>query len=283
MEFIMFIQSFSNPFLDGLFQAVTMMGEEFFFFAAATLFLWCIDKEFGFRLGLAYISGSVINFALKDIFSIPRPIGEQGIRSLRLETAVGSSFPSGHTQNAATFWTSLMTNYRKKWIYAVGITSIFLVALSRIYLGVHTPVDVLGGMLVGIGWVPVSNAIFDYAHKTGKKKVFLFFIIPMLLGMPFFYGEYYYRAAGALTGFLAGYIIEAKYVGHHVKAVWWKQIVKYAAGITALLGIRILFKYLLPDFPISHFFRYFLMALWVTLIAPCLFKLLIQAKDQATA
>jgi len=281
MEFIIFIQSFSSPFLDMLFQIITMMGEEFFFFAAATLFLWCFDKEFGYRLGLAFISGSALNFALKDIFSIPRPIGEQGIRSLRLETAVGSSFPSGHTQNAASFWTSLMTNYRIKWVYAAGTASILLVALSRVYLGVHTPVDVLGGMVVGIGWVFVSNAIFDFAKKTGKKGIFLCLIIPVLLGMPFFYGEYYFRAAGALTGFLAGYIIESGYVRHNVRAAWWKQIIKYAAGITVLLGIRSIIKYMLPDFPASHFFRYFLMALWVTLIAPCLFKLIFNAKDQA--
>jgi membrane-associated phospholipid phosphatase len=97
-EVIKFVQSFSNPFLDRLFQYITMMGEEYFFVIALTLIYWCIDKRFGYKIGFAILGSTALNSGIKEIFKVPRPIGEDGIRSLRTETAGGYSFPSGHTR-----------------------------------------------------------------------------------------------------------------------------------------------------------------------------------------
>lgn len=280
METIKFVQSYSSPFLDLLFQSVTMMGEEFFLFTVITLIFWCINKELGYRVGLIYISGSVLNFALKEIFHISRPMGETGIRSLRTETAVGYSFPSGHTQNAVSFWLTIILKARKKWIYTVGTVAICLVALSRIYLGVHTPLDVLGGLIIGGAWVLASNSIFDFARKTGRDEIFLVYALPMLTGMFFFNSEYYFRASGALTGFLAGYLAENRYIRYEVSAPLWVQLIKMACGLAVLLAIKTYVRPLLPDSEAGHFIRYFLMGIWVTLLAPCLFKLFLSQLQQ---
>lgn len=274
MELIRLAQSFSSPFWDSFFQLMTALGEEFFFYAAVTLFLWCLNKEFGYKLGFAFTSGLVVNFGLKELFHIPRPFWESGIRSLRTETAVGYSFPSGHTQNAATFWTSVMARCKKWPVYAAGAALIFLVGFSRLYLGVHTPTDVLGGLVIGVGWVFVSNLVFDQASR-GKTAAFLFFVVPMLAGMFFFSGEYYFRASGGLAGIIGGYLIENRFIRYRVKAAIWKQAVKMAAGLSVLAAIRMFSKAVIPATPAGHFFRYFLIGLWVTAIAPYLFKLLL--------
>ncbi len=276
MEAIKFIQSFSNPFWDRFFQLITMMGEELAFFAVGTLFLWCVNKEFGYKLGLAFISGAVVNFALKEIFHVPRPIGEHGIRSLRLDTAVSYSFPSGHAQNAATFWTQIMIKYRNKTVIAAGIIFILLVGLSRVYLGVHTPADAVGGIIIGIGWAFASNLLLDFSGRTGKNAILLAFIIPMLAGMIFLDGEYYFRASGGLTGIIAGYLVEVNYIRHQVNTAWWKRIIKYVLGISVLVAIRVFLKNMLPDTSLSHFLRYFLMGIWVTALAPYMFMLLLE-------
>lgn len=257
-----------------------MMGEELFLFTVITLIFWCINKELGCRVGLIYISGSVLNFALKEIFHISRPMGEAGIRSLRTETAVGYSFPSGHTQNAVSFWLTIILQVRLKWFYAVGTVVICLVALSRIYLGVHTPSDVIGGLIIGGAWVLASNSIFDSATKTGRNEIFLVYAIPMLIGMFFFTSEYYFRASGALTGFLAGYLAENRYIRYEVSAPLWVQIIKLACGLAVLLAIKTYVRPLLPDNEAGHFIRYFLMGIWVTLLAPCLFKLFFSQLQQ---
>lgn len=277
MDFIKLAQSFSNPFLDVFFQSVTMMGEEYFIFAVVTLLFWCVDKELAYRLGFAYASGAAVNTSLKEIFHVARPTGE-GIRQLRLETATGYSFPSGHTQNAATFWMSVMIQIRRRWLYCAGLLFILLIALSRIYLGLHRPVDVLGGMIIGSAWVFTSNWIFNHAVVNGKRGVFLFCIIPILAGIYLFPTGDYLKASGAFTGLLIGYMAESKYIRFEVKAAPLIQVVKYIAGMAGLMLIKILVKDILPDVPPSHFFRYFLMGVWVTAIAPYLFQLFLNKK-----
>lgn len=278
MEVIRFIQSFSSPFLDAFFQGITMLGEDPFYVAVISYIFWCIDKRFGYRLGLALLSSITLNVSVKEIFRIPRPIGQPGIRSLRVETAGGYSFPSGHTQNAASFWAYMMLKYRKRWLTAFGALVILLVALSRVYLGVHTPVDVLGGMAFGVLWVLISNAMFDYVDRTGKYFYLLLFLTPVWVGLFFASSADYFKAAGIFSGFLAGYVVESRYIRYEVKAPLWKQIVKYGIGLAGLLVLMVLLKPLLPKGVISDFIRYFLMGLWVTVPAPWLFKRFLSPK-----
>src|SRR6185436_699755 len=58
-------------------------------------------------------------------------------------------FPSGHAQNAATAWIATAFYFKKRWIWTTAILLISLVGLSRVYLGVHFPTDVLGGWVIG--------------------------------------------------------------------------------------------------------------------------------------
>ncbi len=275
MEIIKFIQSFSSPFWDAFFQGLTMLGEDTFFMLVAALVFWCLHKDFGYRLILTYLTGTTLNVALKEIFMIARPIGRTGIRSLRLETAGGYSFPSGHTQCVALFITSLMTKLRKLWFYWVGGIIIALVAVSRLYLGVHWPVDVIGGALIGVVWVLFSNRLFDYVETTtGKKWIFLIILFPLILGMFFFPTTNYYKISGATLGFFGGYFIEPRYIRYQTAAPFLKQVLKSIIGIIVLLAIRLTLKKILPNILFSDFFRYFLMSIWVTILAPIFFKFL---------
>ena len=270
-EIIKFIQSFANPYLDKLFVMVTMMGEETFFMIVALVIFWCVNKEFGYRMGFAYLSNGVINGVVKNIFKVPRPIGEPGIRSLRTETAGGYSFPSGHTQGTTSMWTSIMVKVKKKWMYVLGIVLIVLVGISRLYLGVHRPVDVIFGFAIGITWVFVSNYMFDISERTGKKSIFLVIIIPLIVLLFIIHDADYYKASAVVLAFYAGYIIEPKYIKYDVKAKFLFQILKLVFGAAVLMGIRILLKAVLPQSIISDFFRYFAMGLWVTVGAPYVF------------
>lgn len=271
-EIIKFIQSFSNPFLDNLFQAITMMGEEYFFVIALTLIYWCVDKKFGYKLGFAILGSTALNAGIKEVFKVPRPIGEPGIRSLRVQTATGYSFPSGHTQGASTFWISLMLHVKKRFLYILGIVLILLVGISRLYLGVHRPVDVICGLLLALVWVLASNKMFDYAERSGRKQIFLAFIIPAVLVMFFIKNADYYKAVGMLLGFYAGYIIEPVYIGFDVKATLVQNILKMIIGVGGILIVRVLLKMVLPSSIISDFIRYMLMGLWATIAAPYIFK-----------
>jgi membrane-associated phospholipid phosphatase len=272
IEIIKFIQLITSPFLDTLFQIVTMTGEEYFYIFAAAIIFWCINKEFGYKLGFALLTSTFVNIVLKDLIDSTRPIGVPGIRSLRVQTANGQSFPSGHTQGATTFWTSCIVKVRKKWFYIVGITIILLVGFSRLYLGVHYPVDVIGGLIIGFIWVFISNYIFDYADATKKAWILMIIIVPMLFGMILFRDKTYYTISGTVFGFFIGYILESKYVKYEVKNTFTLQLIKLVFGLGILIILKNELKQLLPINISADFFRYFIVGLWITVGAPSIFK-----------
>lgn len=267
-EIIKFIQSFSNPVLDYVFQGITALGEEYFYIVAMAIVYWCVNKSFGYRMGFICLSSSLVNVGIKESLKVPRPIGEPGIRSLRIETATGYSFPSGHTQGVTSFWVTVMGKLKQKWVKALGFIIIFLVAISRVYLGVHRPIDVLAGFLMGLIWVCICGAVFNYVDKTGSSKALLMLLIPMLLGMLFFKTPEYYKMAGTLVGFYFGFIVEPKYINFSEKGTMTFQCIKILGGIAGVFGVKTLLKVLLPESIFSDFLRYFIVAVWVTIIMP---------------
>jgi membrane-associated phospholipid phosphatase len=269
MEVIKLIQSFSNPFLDIIFQLVTMIGEDAFFIIVTAVIYWCIDKELGYKLGFVTLTSACINFGLKDLLKVPRPIGEPGIRSLRVHTAEGYSFPSGHTQNTATLWTFFMVRYKRRWLYAIGTSVILLVAVSRLYLGVHTVYDVAGGMLIGAAWVVIWSLARD-------KSVLLLFNGLALTGLLVFRDNNYYKTVGALTGLLAGHLIEPRFIDFQEKASALMQVIKVTAGLSSLYALRIALKLAMPETLAAELLRYFLLLLWVTVAIPYGIKRLTQ-------
>lgn len=272
VEIIKFIQTIISPFWDAFFQIVTMTGEEFFYIIVAAIIFWCINKEFGYKLGFAILTSAFINTALKDMINSTRPIGVAGVRSLRVQTATGQSFPSGHTQGSTTFWVSCIIKIKRKWIYIVGISIIFLVAISRLYLGLHYPIDVIAGIVVGLIWTFISNYIFEYARLTKKPLVLMIIVVPMLIGMIFFREKNYYTIAGTVLGFVIGYMLESKYVQYEVRSTIEMQLIKLVIGLGILILLKSTLEQVLPINILADFFRYIIVGLWITVGAPSIFK-----------
>ncbi|WP_099157499.1 phosphatase PAP2 family protein [Virgibacillus ndiopensis] len=116
------------------------------------------------------------NHLLKSIFEIARPNLEH------LVHAGYYSFPSGHTMNSTAFFgllAFLLSRYIVKtkkqsiWIWSIASILILLIGLSRVYLGVHYPIDVLGGFAAGGAWLFVSICIHSFLpikeRETGEK------------------------------------------------------------------------------------------------------------------
>ena len=86
LSIIRFIQSGSNSFWDSFFQLITQLGEAVPLVVLSLILYWTINKEKGLYVLYSLLLALNISFFLKDIFKLPRPIGEEGIRSLRVET-----------------------------------------------------------------------------------------------------------------------------------------------------------------------------------------------------
>ena len=174
-------QSIRNPILNALFLILTISTEVPVIVILSAIMYWCINKKYGQKLLFALTSNIAINTGIKEFVKAPRPIGTEGLKSLRVSTATGYSFPSGHTQTATTFWTSLMIIFKKKWTYILGTIIILGVGISRLYLGVHWPVDVIFGWIFGIVFTVIFAKLFDIVDESKNYKLLFFVLIPFIL------------------------------------------------------------------------------------------------------
>jgi membrane-associated phospholipid phosphatase len=269
ISIIQYIQSFQSPALDLFFQGVTFLGEETFILLFFTILYWSVDKRMAQFVGLSFFISLLVNTGVKEILHLPRPIGLEGIRSLRIHTATGYSFPSGHTQAVASLASSIAVYIKKRLITILSILIITLVGLSRLYLGVHWPIDVLGGVIFALSITLISYYLF-------KKNTYMpLIVISLLLGLiPLFWlaDPSYSKAFGILIGYGYGIHIEKTYIGFETKTSFIKNILRIIIGLTGLLLIKAGIKPLFPEYHLFDALRYALMGFYGIAIMPWIIK-----------
>lgn len=150
---------------------VTSLGNFSIAWVMLALVLILIPKtrKIGFVVMAAVILDSVLcNVILKNIFVRPRPCDVNTAINLLIPRPLGYSFPSGHTSASFAAVSALYFSGERK-IWKVALVLAILIAFSRMYLYVHYPTDVLGGILVGIFCGYVGKACFDKICKMLKK------------------------------------------------------------------------------------------------------------------
>ena len=157
MELLYWFQTVRHPVLDVIMSLVTRLGEETVFMIIAMFVFWCIDKRRGYYLLTVGFVGTLINQWLKIVCRVPRPWVQDPnfsiVESAR-EAATGYSFPSGHTQSAVGTLGGVARFTTRNWLRVVCIVLALLTAVSRMYLGVHTPADV--GVSLVVAYQPSS-------------------------------------------------------------------------------------------------------------------------------
>jgi len=145
---VLVIQSLGE-WLAGPMMFFSFLGSEQFFLLIAPAIYWCINTQIGLRLGIYLALTAGVNSILKLIFHGPRPYWYNP-RVLALASESSFGIPSGHSQSAVVVWGSLAASIGKRWLGLLAGVLTILIGLSRIYLGVHFPQDVLVGWLIGL-------------------------------------------------------------------------------------------------------------------------------------
>ena len=142
--------------------------------AVAALFLVLTDHKYSAILLLAStFGGLVLNAVLKLGFNRPRPSIVAPVVH-----AVSSSFPSGHAMSAAVAYTTVAylaaRLHKRSWARWLVMTAAFiviaLISISRMYLGVHYPSDVLAGIAVGLAWAAFCMATLEAIQKFAVRR-----------------------------------------------------------------------------------------------------------------
>ncbi len=151
MGTIHFLQHLFGQRLHPLFMFFTGLGTTAVLWPLLLLYYWLIDPLFARRLSIALAASFLANRILKELFGTDRPFQtDESLSTTSAErTALGHGFPSGHSQNAATFWLAFAFRFQRRWLWIIAGLIVLAVGLSRLYLGVHLPEDVGGGFILG--------------------------------------------------------------------------------------------------------------------------------------
>lgn len=259
MPFLYFLEDLRNPVLDVLFSLITLLGEETLFMTVGLIIFWCVDKYKGYYLLFVGFLGMVANQFLKMLCRVPRPWVKDPdftiVESAR-EAATGYSFPSGHTQISVGLYGGIALQTKRKLLRIGALAAAVLIPFSRMYLGVHTPEDVLVSVVIAIvlafafrPWVEKGKAFPK--HMVG---ILLFFVVVTVCYLCFVY--YYpfpedvdaqnllsarengFTLLGCTLGVVLTYVVDRKWTHFDTKAVWWAQVLKVMGGLLLILAVK---------------------------------------------
>jgi membrane-associated phospholipid phosphatase len=290
-------------------EAFSFLGSEYFFLILLPALYWCLETSVGLRVGVILLLSTSVNDALKLALHGPRPYWmSTDVIGYASETSFGA--PSGHAQIAVGVWGMMAASLKKWWGWLIAILIIFLIGISRLYLGVHFPHDVILGWVIGgimlwlvaHFWKPGTNWIKKMSLGQqiltgfmGSLVLILFSLVPYLWlkstnwQPPAEWASYATQAVslegilvstGTLFGFLAGLAWFSLQGGFSTEGPVWKRVLRFLLGAVGILifyvGLDVLFGFIAPGgeafFPfVLRYIRYTLVGAWVSAGAPWVF------------
>lgn len=271
METVYLVQSVAAPWLDTLMTWITDLGSEEAYVALMVVAYLAVDARAGRAIGIALMVSFLINQYAKGWFDTPRPfeLDASVVRTQRaVDGALGPGFPSGHAQSATTFWGLAAVLAGRAWFWAVAVLLVVLVAFSRVYLGVHVPADVLGGLLLGVVVVVLATSWVRSGFEPPLwLAVALGVALPFALHLAFPTPE-----SDLLTGAIAALAVGPMLVRHRTDGPLLGRIAVALVGLVLAFTVLVASSELLPEaikrHPVGGYLRYVVLGATATVFAP---------------
>jgi membrane-associated phospholipid phosphatase len=304
IAFIQWLQQMS-PALDGFMLGVTFLGKIEFYILFIPVLYWCIDQKLGLRAMFLLVLTDMPASYLKQLLHQPRPYWIGGVKALAVEPTYG--IPSSHASNTLAVWGLVASAMKKPWMWVFTSVLLFLIGLSRLYLGMHFPQDVLGGWIVGLLVLLLflkyeSRFVSWWSQKTIGAQILSGFLLSAVLILggvlvlalisaypdPLEWAGYaeeardvshYLTLGGFLFGAVAGLPLMQKYAPFKMGGSSLQRTGRYFVGMAGLfalyIGLDLLFALLAPDASpagyILRYIRYATVSFWAMFLAPWVF------------
>ena len=244
-----FFHDINCDFLTALFYFITEFGAEEIAIVILAAIYFCYNKDIAKTLGYVCINSMMLNSVTKSLFLADRPFQYEGKEYLRVldeakDGATGTSFPSGHSQSAGALYTSLIILLKNKWIRIISAILLVLVPISRVYLGVHFPGDIVIGLLLGVGTALLGTFLISFFKKKGYS-LYILYSISLIIFLPFVIFNITnplvsatFKAYGLYIGFVLGCLIEEKKVNFDYNVKWYYKLIRIVVGAIIIIGIK---------------------------------------------
>lgn len=296
MEYLLFLQNIREQ-LGPVFETLVTWfsdGSLTVSFFLPFLIYWVVNKEDGLFILTNYSIGRAVNGLAKVTACIYRPwIIDERIHpsDAAKEAATGYSFPSGHTTQATATLGSISVTTKKTWLKCICWIAIALVMLSRNYLSVHTPKDVLVGFGLTAFIILITKHFWNWLkeHKGNMSKILGVVFLICVAGLAYTYFKTYpesayvdtkamqrdtFKEIGNLLGFTTGVYLEMKFVNFETKDINKKNVVLRILVGTLFVGVSEIGLGTLVsimDGRIAKFLIYFIVAIIGTFLVPLVF------------
>lgn len=267
---IQMIQQMTSPVMDKLFIAITFLGEEDFYLILLPIIFWAIDRTLGSWLIVLFLSSMFVNQMAKDFFAMPRPDPAR-VRVIHAHSGTGYGLPSGHSQGPFTLWGYMAVKRPHRALVAAALILVPAIALSRLYLGLHFPGDVLAGW--GLAFVIILLGLGAEQLPVDWSRVRPVMALLPLAALALYRGGDAYKLVGYAVGFIAGIGTGVAEKGKPRSGGILKVALKVVIGLAGLQLLRMATGPITPEGPLQ-LVRYALLGLWGGDLAPRIFQAL---------
>ena len=263
---------------------------------------WCYDKKLGEYLLVSFAFSRILNSFVKLTACVYRPwVDDSRIHPFEgaLEDATGYSLPSGHaTSSGILFLGTLFKGNFTKGLKIFSIIALFLICFSRVYLGVHSLLDIVVGLIVALVPLFIVSKIFDKYEDNPNLDLILLacgIVLSVLLIAYATFKAYPmdYDAAGKLivdpvkmaleaykdVGFcmsiLISWVIERRFINFSCEGPIDRRILRVSgAYVGYLILMNILYPLIKSSFvpQIANLINFFMFPCFVVLIVPAVIK-----------
>lgn len=280
MDFIHFVQRLDHPYFASFIKSLNYLDTKYFWLFFFPVIFMVFGRYYGKKIYFLFFLSGLSNHSLKAFFGLARPFLQDP--TVGLIKIGGYGFPSGAAQSSVLLCALLITYWKNKWSIVVGIVFALMLSFSRVYLGVHYPLDIYAGWMVGAIIYMIYLTLFPIVEKLfqGASAMTTLVATVIILGLTYFFrsATIFYFSSIAIGLTFGTFFVNYYKIQFETKNLIVRVFIQVPICILGLFIINVLNAKMQFFPPVHDFFFLLLIGIWISYFAyysskiPDLFK-----------